>query len=244
MNDNFSEDISCLNSVNITSNVRAPGEYKYYYCGENNSSSDKSFLTISTMWYTTKIPEDLILLSSCYTKSYTCYLYFSQKSQIYHIFVYTNKLDYNSENITLKPIKLIYLEHSFKPKEINITKSEKEKPTININVKIYFGADNYLILNEVDKRILLLDFFAGNYITIFRNDSNSQEPLYNIIDTYDESYIFNGEQRIRTYAFLSIKYIEKKSPYYKYRYFIVEKGIIRNNNFFLHSIDLDMGKNR
>ena len=47
--DNFTEEGSFLNAVNITSNVRAPGEYKYYYCGEKNSSSDKSFLSISTM---------------------------------------------------------------------------------------------------------------------------------------------------------------------------------------------------
>ena len=36
MNDDYNEETNCLNSVNITSNVRAPGEYKYYYCGENN----------------------------------------------------------------------------------------------------------------------------------------------------------------------------------------------------------------
>ena len=49
--DNYSDEGSCLNAVNITSNVRAPGEYKYYYCGENNSSSDKSFLSISTIGF-------------------------------------------------------------------------------------------------------------------------------------------------------------------------------------------------
>ena len=248
MNDNLSEEVSCLNPVNITSNVRAPGEYKYYYCGENNSASDKSFLTISTVWYTTKIPEELILLSSCYTKLYTCYLYYCPKNKIYNIIIYTNILDYKSENITLKPIKLIHLEHSYKQKDIVIEPPNKtkpstyDKPTINITVKIYFASDNYLILNEVDRRIILIDFFNGNYTTIFSNQtSNTQEALYNIIDTYDENYFLKGEQRIRTYAFLSVKYQEKKTSFYKYRYFIIDRGIIRNKYFFLHNIDLDMG---
>lgn len=43
-----------LNEVDITSKIRAPGEYKYYYIGENNSESDKSFLVISTMWHSKK----------------------------------------------------------------------------------------------------------------------------------------------------------------------------------------------
>ena len=241
--DNYSDEGSCLNAVNITSNVRAPGEYKYYYCGENNSASDKSFLAISTMWYTTKISEDMFLLSSCYTSMYTCLLYYSPKKSIYYIYVYQNTLDYKNENVSLKAVQIIQLEHSYKTKDIIISKSDTTgQPIININVKIYFGADNYLLLNEVDRRILLIDFINGNYVTIFNNkEAKSQEPLYNIIDTYDETYVLDGELRVRTYAFLSIKYQEKKISYYKYRYFIVERGILENNYFFLHSIDLDMG---
>ena len=185
----------------------------------------------------------MFLLSSCYTQYYTCLLYYCQKKNIYNIYVYQNSLDYKSENISLKPIQLIQLEHSYKAKDIVITKSDRTgQSVININVKIYFGADNYILLNEVDRRILLIDFINGNYITIFNNkELKSQEPIYNIIDSYDENYLLDGELRIRTYAFLSIKYQEKKQTYYKYRYFIIERGILENNYFFLHSIDLDMG---
>ena len=241
--DYYNNDESCLNPVNITSNVRAPGEYKYYYCGENNSLSDKSFLTISTMWYTTKIPEHFILLSSCYNKLYTSYLYYCPKNKIYNIYVYQNKLDYKSENIILKPIQLIQLKHCFREREIIIYKSELNgQPTINIKVKIYFGSDNYLLLNENDKRILLIDFYNGNYVTIFSNYYlNSGDPVYNIFDTYDEKYYLEGKKTIRTYVFLSIKYQEKKVTYYKYRYFIIERGSMENENFFLHSINLDLG---
>ena len=86
--DNYDEETTCLNSVNITSNVRAPGEYKYYYCGENNSSSDKSFLSFSTMWYTTNISEEKYLLSSCYNETYTSYIYIIVQSNIYIIFMF------------------------------------------------------------------------------------------------------------------------------------------------------------
>jgi len=209
--DNYSDEGSALNSVNITSNVRAPGEYKYYYCGENNSASDKSFLAFSTMWYTQKITEDMILLSSCYTSLYTCLLYFHSKTTFYYIYVYQNVLDYKSENISLKPIQLIYLDHSIKKKDIDV-RSETNQPVYNKIAKIYFGADNYLLLNEIDRRILLIDFINGNYVTIFVNkEPKNQEPLYNIIDTYDENYYVEGELRVRTYAFLSIKIQEKKA---------------------------------
>jgi hypothetical protein len=63
--DKYNEEITCLNSVNTTSNVRAPEEYKYYYRVENNSSSDKSFLSFSAMWYTTNVSEEKFFLSSC-----------------------------------------------------------------------------------------------------------------------------------------------------------------------------------
>ena len=94
--DNNSDEGSCLNAVNITSNVRAPGEYKYYYCGENNSASDKSFLVISPMWYTTSISEDMSLLTSCYNSLYTCLLYYEPKNNIYNIFLLYLSLIYFS----------------------------------------------------------------------------------------------------------------------------------------------------
>ena len=238
--DNYSDEGNALNSVNITSNVRAPGEYKYYYCGESNAASDKSFLSFSTMWYTQQISEDMIILSSCYTPLYTCLLYYTPNKNFYYIYVYQNILDYKSENISLKAIQIIKLEHSIKEQEVTLKRDTTG--VINKIVKIYFGADNYLLLNEIDRRILLIDFINGNYVTIFNNkEEKTQEPIYNIIDTYDENYYFEGESRIRTFAFLSIKFQEKKISYYKYRYFIIERGILENNFFFLHSIDIEMG---
>ena len=241
--DEYNEETSCLNPVNITSNVRAPGEYKYYYCGENNSASDKSFLSFSTMWYTTKISEEKFLLSSCYTELYTAFIYYCPIKSLYNLYVYQNIIDYKSENISLKPIQLIHLVPSYKPKEIIISKNDSNgMPVININVKIFFGADNYILLNEVDRRIILVDFFNGNYNTLFNmKEAKAQEHLYNVIDTFDENYYSEGEEKIRTYAFLSIKYQEKKTFYYKYRFIILERDMLDNNYFFLHQIDLDLG---
>ena len=241
--DEYNEETSCLNPVNITSNVRAPGEYKYYYCGENNTASDKSFLSFSTMWYTTKISEEKFLLSSCYSELYTAFIYYCPIKSLYNLYVYKNIIDYKSENISLKPIQLIHLVPSYKPKEIIISKNDSNgMPIININVKIFFGADNYILLNEFDKRIILIDFFNGNYNTLFNmKEAKAQEPLYNIIDTFDENYYSEGEEKIRTYAFLSIKHQEKKSFYYKYRFIILERDMLDNNYFFLHQIDIDLG---
>ena len=244
--DDYNEEANCLNSVNITSNVRAPGEYKYYYCGENNSSSDKSFLSFSTMWYTSKIPEEKFLLSSCYTEYHTAFIYYCPIKCLYNIYVYKNFLDYRSENISLKPIKLIHLEPSYKSKDIIISENDTNGiPTININVKIYFGANNYILLNEIDRRILLIDFYNGKYNTLFYNkEAKTQEPLYNIIDTFDENYFSNGKEKIRTYVFLNVKCQEKKMTYYnyKYRFILIENDILDNSYFFLHRIYLDLGK--
>ena len=132
----------------------------------------------------------MFLLSSCYNQLYTCLLYYCPIKSIYNIYIYQNTLDYRSENISLKPVQLIQLEHSYKEKDIIISKSDSTgQPIININVKIYFGADNYILLNEIDRRILLIDFFNGNFVTIFINkEAKSQEHIYHIIDTYDEIY--------------------------------------------------------
>ena len=97
-NDNkYNEETTCINSVNITSNIRAPGGYKYYYCGENNSS---------------------------------------------HFYAKDIKIETNDINNTNK------------------------LPNINIIVKIFFGADNYLLFNVFDKRIILIDIFNVKFITL------------------------------------------------------------------------------
>ena len=68
-------------------------------------------------------------------------------------------------------------------------------------VKIFFGEDNYLLLNVFDKRIILIDIFNG------------------------KNYIFEGEERVRTNVFLSIKYTEKKITFYQYHFIIIENDL-------------------
>ena len=227
---------SFLNEVNITSRIRAPGEYKYYYCGENNSESDKSFLVISSMWYTDKITDEMDLITSCYNQTNTAQLFINKKASIYNILIYQNIIDYRNENMSLKLIKKIKIASKLKLEMIT-NRNDFEKH----NIKIYFVANDYLLLNEVDNRILLLDINDGNFITIFCKISEEKESLYNIIDIYDEPYMTDGEQRIRTYVFLSKKNQERKTPTYSYKYFIVQRNVFKLKTFFLHSIDFDLG---
>ena len=91
-----------LNSVDITSNIRTKGEYKYYYCGENNSESDKSFTAISTMWFNEKITSDMEILSSCYNPINTAQIFYNNKTNTYTVLVYKNIIDYRNENMQLK----------------------------------------------------------------------------------------------------------------------------------------------
>ena len=114
------------------------------------------------------------------------------------------------------------MQPSYNAKDIKIGTNDinntNKLPSINIIVKIFFGADNYLLLNEFDKRIILIDIFNGKFITLFNNkETKTTELLYNLINTFDENYIFEGEERVRTYVFLSIKYTEKKITFYQYR---------------------------
>lgn len=52
----------------------------------------------------------------------------------------------------------------------------------------FLASDFYLIINDIDIRIVLLDFTNGNYISIFEKSNEQFERLYNIIDTYDEGF--------------------------------------------------------
>ena len=105
MNINLEENF--LNAVELTSNIRAPGEYRYYYCGENNSESDKSFLAISSMWYNNKITSDMEILTSCHNPTNTAQIFLNNQTNLYNILIYKNVIDYRNENMELKLIHQI-----------------------------------------------------------------------------------------------------------------------------------------
>ena len=244
-NDNLDFKDNFLNEVNITSNIRGPGEYKYYYFGENNSGSDKSFLVFSTMWYTDRITDDMEIICSCYNSINIAQLYINKMTNLYNLYIYKNIIDYRNENMSLKLLKIINIIPTNKSEQNNISKSntnqtKNEKDYINyMNAKIYFASKNYMLLNEKDCRILLIDLNTSSYTTIFSKNYEDKELLYNIYDTYDENFIINGEQKIRTYVFLSIKYQERKTPTYRYTYFIIQKAI--DKIIHLYPINLDLG---
>ena len=229
LDDNF------LNDVDITSNIRAPGEYKYYYCGENNSESDKSFLAISSMWYNDKISSDMEIICSCHNSMNTAQLFLDDKTNAYSILIYKNIIDYRNENMILKLIHQVNLTPNFQLDINTQIQIDKRK------VKIFLVGKNYLVINIIDFNILLLDYTNGNFITIFARTFEEKETLFNIIDTYDEPYMLNGEQKIRSYLFLSKKSQERKTPTYSYKYVIIQKDVFKLKNFLLHSIDFDLG---
>ena len=77
-----------LQDVNITSDIRAKGEFKYFYIGENSSETDKSFLYFSAIWYTEKITNDMVIICSCYNHINTAQLYYNKKMNKYNLFIY------------------------------------------------------------------------------------------------------------------------------------------------------------
>ena len=235
---------SFLNDVNITSNIRAPGEFKYFYCGDNYSETDKSFLVFSTMWHTERVTENMEIIHSCYNSQSTAQLFINKNTNLYNLFIYKNIIDYRNENLSLQLIKII----NFQPKskydsqnniKINIM-AKNDKDYLNImKSKIYFASNNFILLNENDCRILLIDINNASYITIFSKSFEEKEVLYNIFDTYNEIFLKEGQKKIRTYAFLSIKSQDRKTPTYKYSYFIIQKAI--NNSVHLYPINIDLG---
>ena len=229
-----SEENYVLNSINITSNVRAPGEYKYYYKGENSSEIDKSFFAFSTMWYNSQINNDLELLSSNYNSNYTAQLYLNKTKKNYNIYIYKNEIDFRNENINLKLLRILDFPLS---KYFDISTYDSSK----IYTRIFLASDFYLIINDIDIRIVLLDFTNGNYISIFEKSNEQFERLYNIIDTYDEGFSKDNKTFIRTYAFISIKNKEKKGIQVSYKYLIIKRGILINKDFTLYSLDFDLG---
>ena len=230
-----------LNDVNITSDIREKGEFKYFYIGENSSESDKSFLYFSAIWYTEKITSDMEIICSKYNHINTAQLYYNKKTKKYNLLVYKNNVDYRNENISLKLHKIINI-IPFKRNysQNNNSKNQAEKDYQNImNTKIFLASKDYILLNEPDTRILLININTGKFITIFRKSYEENELFYNIFDTYDENILINGEHNIRTYAFISLKKKDRKNPTYTYSYFIIQNTI--EKNMHLHPINLDLG---
>ena len=223
-----------LNSINITSYVRGPGEYKYYYKGENTSEIDKSFFVFSTMWYNSKITSDLELLSSNYNSNYTAQLYLNKTKKNYNIYIYKNEIDFRSENINFKLIRILDFPLS---KYFDISSYDSSK----IITSIFLASDYYLLINDIDIRLILLDFRNGNYISIFEKSNEQFERLYNIIDTYDEIFLKDNKTFIRTYAFISIKNKEKKVIQFSYKYLIIKRETLINKDFTLYSLDFELG---
>jgi len=230
-----------LNDVNITSDIRAKGEYKYFYMGENSSETDKSFLYFSTMWYTEKITKDMEIISSCYNPINTGQLFYDKKAKIYKIFIYKNNIDNRNENLSLKLHKIINITpHKKSDNQDTNPKKKEEKDYQNIqNSKIFLASFDYILLNENDARILLININTGKYITIFSKSGLDKDNTYNIFDTYDESFIINSEQKIRTYVFLTQKIQDRKTPTYRYCYFMIQRTI--EKNIHLYPINLDLG---
>ena len=230
-----------LNDVNITSNIRNKGEYKYFYIGENSSETDKSFLYFSTMWYTEKITKDMEILSSCYNNINTGQLFYNKATKKYNLFIYKNVMDNRNENLSLNLHRII----NITPQKIidnkkNNSKNLTEKDYQNIkNSKIFLASFDYIILNEIDMRILLININTGKFVTLFRKSGIDKENTYNVFDTYNESFIINGIQKIRSYVFLSQKIQDRKTPTYRYCYFTVQRTI--EKNIHLYPINLDLG---
>ena len=230
-----------LQDVNITSDIRAKGEFKYFYIGENSSETDKSFLYFSAIWYTEKITNDMVIICSCYNHINTAQLYYNKKMNKYNLFIYKNEVDYRNENISLKLHRIINISLSKKNYHQNNNakhQTEKDYQSI-INSKIFLASKDYIILNEPDLRVLLININTGKFLTIFRKSPEENELFYNIFDTYDENILINGEHIIRTYAFVSTKKKDRKTATYSYSYFIIQNLI--EKNMHLHPINLDLG---
>ena len=232
-----------LNGVDITSNIRAKGEYKYFYIGENSSETDKSFLFFSTMWYSEKVTKDMEIICSCYNRINTAQLFYNKKTKKYNLFIYKNIIDNRNENLSLKLLRIIQITPQIKM-DNNMNKNSKknltEKEYHNIkNGKICLASYDYILLNEYDSRIILIKINTGEFVTLFSASGIEKENTYNIFDSYDETFIINGEPKLRSYIFLSQKVQDRKTPTYRYCYFTVQGTV--EKNIHLYPINLDLG---
>ena len=246
----LSEEISLLNSVNITSNVRAPGEYKYYYNGDNSSERDLSYLTVSSMWYTLSITSDHHLLSSTYNSSFFAQLFYIPTQKRLLLYIYKTKLDYRNENIRVVPYQTINLPLSNYFRTTPTSEIDYDKEL----TRIFFAANTFIILNDFDTRILIIDINTGKYITLFERaytqvlssdrassfSNTSTCRYYNVLDVFDEPYYSNNKKHIRTYVFITGKVNAKKTeaPTISLHYIMIHNTSLHNIKFYLHHLDL------
>ena len=252
---NPSESPSLLNPINITSNLRAPGEYKYYYNGDSSSQSDSSYYTISSIWYTPSIPSTYKLLSTTYNPSYFVQLFYIPHLKQFSLYIYKTQLNTSTESITVSPYNIVTLPAS---------SYFKSTPSSDINYamthsRIYIASTSFIVLNDIDIRILLIDINSGKYITLFSKGTNSHlhfdntlhdtssfistKPIrcYNVLDVFDETYLSNNTKQTRTYVFIVSKLFTAKAdkPIISLYYIMLNNtSLTHNANFDLHVLDI------
>ena len=124
------------------------------------------------MWYTEKITKDMEIICSSYNHINTGQLFYNKQTKIYNIYIYKNIIDSKNENISLKLYRII----NIAPLKRNINQSnnpknqhEKDYQSI-MSSKIFLASNDYILLNEIDARVLLININTGKYITIFRKN--------------------------------------------------------------------------
>ena len=232
-----SESPSFLNPINITSNLRAPGEYKYYYNGDTSSQSDSSYFTISSLWYTPSIPSTYKLLSTTYNPFYFVQLFYIPQLKQYSLHIYKTQITTQTESITVSLYNII-----------NLPASSYFKCTHSSNINyaithtcIYIAATSFIILNDIDIRILLIDINSGKYITLFSTGIKPLRCCYNVLDIFDETYLSNNTKHTRTYVFIACKLFTAKTdkPIISLYYIILNNtSLTHKTNFELHVLDI------
>lgn len=250
-----SESPSFLNPINITSNLRAPGEYKYYYNGDTSSQSDSSYFTISSTWHTSSIHSTYKLLSTTYNPFYFVQLFYIPQLKQYSLHIYKTTINTSTESIIVSPFNIITLPAS---SYFKYTQSSNINYAIT-HTRIYIAATSFIILNDIDIRILVIDINSGKYITLFSTGINntsshvshksssssfsSTKPLrcYNVLDVFDETYLSNNTKHTRTYVFIVCKLFPAKAdkPIISMYYIILNNTSLTNKtNLDLHVLDI------
>ena len=250
---NPSESPSLLNAINITSDVRAPGEYKYYYSGDGSSQSDSSYFAISSIWHTPSVPSAFKLLASAHNPSYFVQLFHVASLKQCALYIYKTQINSENESISVTPYNIITLPassyfQSTPPPDINHA---------NTLTRIYIASTSFVILNDFDSRILLIDINTGKYITLFargnshlRVDNAAHTPsftfarttrYYNVLDVFDETCLSRGTKQTRTYVFITSKLFVAKAdkPTTSLYYIILNNtSLTHSANFDLHALDV------
>ena len=185
-----------------------------------------------------KYSNHVYLTSTC-NQHYTSILYLHQNEKSLILLILKNLINSTNDNLTYKTICVF----KFDRLELETTdQDDLQNINHNINNKanieqydLFFVCDNYILLQCVKKKIILVDFILKKYSVLYINTETKRS--IKVVSTYDEVIIpqsnVKGTSKLLRHKSITRSYVFCISNRQLY-FFILNHNAINNTQYVLH----------